>query len=764
MTTPTITDYLKYSNLQMAAEAFLANNDGTIKLDIKQALIDGNLHASVFTATQATEFAAQWQVVAQKSNTGTGFSGTLFRCKLTDPAKGLVEGQLVLSFRSTEFIDDAVRDSAATNTLEIGNTGFAWGQIADMEAWYAELKADATKLGGKAFSVTGYSLGGHLATAFNLLHPGAAQQVVTFNGAGVGLVKQGSLVDAMNYFRDLLANPALIKTRLDLTLPDLASFYDTLRTNLANKTWSAAQARDALNNLSLTNLTESQLALFAAEKAPLTKALNDIINLQAEALRIVPLTAGGSGSDANASPKAVPAAEILAQTLDYRLAVDLAARNTEAATLIGGVARGLTGKEYLAGRASNQWDLVGKETTTPAWSAVANSLWHYGTDVPVFIEDQPIVRGSIVSGIVAASLDYGDVKLLVDKYNQNNFADTHSLVLIVDSLNVQNTLLQLLPEAQRSEAAATLNTLLNNASWRTAQNGDLITGNSQGQAEGDVLENIVNALADLFLGPQAQAQRLNGSPDGNTWWSTTDTVVGQDAYTGRDKLYATLKAVTDSDIYKNMLPGTLTLAASGAGLRDTARDDFGAYAALYSLSPFVFSTGTAAQAAVFDGSGLYATWKADQDARAAGVASEALPISDAWLADRAEFLQRKNWFNAQNLGPVKPILDPEKDKHTYQTDSTFFEDAASGYRIAQGFNPDAPAFDNLRTYYFGDERDNNARGRGVDDHLYGGAGNDRLEGCTGKDGRGTRDIKTWRWRYGDCAVKARNRDTWRRAA
>ena len=41
-------------------------------------------------------------------------------------------------------------------------------------------------------SVTGYCLGGHLATAFNLLHPGAAQQVVTFNGAGVGEVNEKS--------------------------------------------------------------------------------------------------------------------------------------------------------------------------------------------------------------------------------------------------------------------------------------------------------------------------------------------------------------------------------------------------------------------------------------------------------------------------------------------------------------------------------------------------------------------------------------------
>ena len=31
MTTPTIAEYLKYANLQIAAEAFLVNNDGSFK-------------------------------------------------------------------------------------------------------------------------------------------------------------------------------------------------------------------------------------------------------------------------------------------------------------------------------------------------------------------------------------------------------------------------------------------------------------------------------------------------------------------------------------------------------------------------------------------------------------------------------------------------------------------------------------------------------------------------------------------------------------
>ncbi len=49
--------------------------------------------------------------------TATGFSGALFVNSLTH--------ELVLSFRSTEFLDDAVRDNTATNMLEIDGTGFA---------------------------------------------------------------------------------------------------------------------------------------------------------------------------------------------------------------------------------------------------------------------------------------------------------------------------------------------------------------------------------------------------------------------------------------------------------------------------------------------------------------------------------------------------------------------------------------------------------------------------------------------------------------
>lgn len=61
MVTLAVTDYLKYANLQMAAEAFLVDGDGVplIEDSLVRALRIGNDHASKFTQVQAEAFAAQ---------------------------------------------------------------------------------------------------------------------------------------------------------------------------------------------------------------------------------------------------------------------------------------------------------------------------------------------------------------------------------------------------------------------------------------------------------------------------------------------------------------------------------------------------------------------------------------------------------------------------------------------------------------------------------------------------------------------------------
>jgi len=209
------TTYLKYAHLQIAAEAFYGlknasagakNSSSAIPL---HALTIGNERSSKFTATDAAWFAQMWEVVEHQSNTRTGFSGTLFRAKQSDDKWGITEGEQVLSFRSTEFVDDATRDNQATNTMEVKEHGWAFGQIDDMQKWFISLKNNEKLEAKNPIVVTGYSLGGHLATAFYLLHkddliaPGKPliQKIYTFNGAGVGKVNSKiDLVDVMDIF------------------------------------------------------------------------------------------------------------------------------------------------------------------------------------------------------------------------------------------------------------------------------------------------------------------------------------------------------------------------------------------------------------------------------------------------------------------------------------------------------------------------------------------------------------------------------------
>ena len=150
MITPSASQYLEFANLQIAAEAFYNNikanpnwqnsSGGNVifgnLIDIP-SLVDGNKHTSKFTPTLAQEFMGKWEMLAHIANTGAGFSGSLFRAKHDIAGTAIKAGELVLSFRSTEFIEDAVRDNRATNTLEIKEKGFAFGQIADMERWAA---------------------------------------------------------------------------------------------------------------------------------------------------------------------------------------------------------------------------------------------------------------------------------------------------------------------------------------------------------------------------------------------------------------------------------------------------------------------------------------------------------------------------------------------------------------------------------------------------------------------------------------------------
>ena len=194
---PSAAEMLEMAKLQIVAEAFLeglpvkngkliipsprkeytSSDDVIQKINSKQfgtLLKEGNGHTSILTQAQMENFTDNWEVISYMPITDTGFSGTLFRAK--QPIKDekgneiVKKDQLVMSFRSTEFIDDSARDNQATNTLEIAEKGWAFGQIDDMERWYQSLRESKIIGDGEKISLTGYSLGGHLATIFDTPH------------------------------------------------------------------------------------------------------------------------------------------------------------------------------------------------------------------------------------------------------------------------------------------------------------------------------------------------------------------------------------------------------------------------------------------------------------------------------------------------------------------------------------------------------------------------------------------------------------------
>ncbi|MBG9389188.1 HlyD family secretion protein [Caenimonas aquaedulcis] len=88
----------------MAAEAScpLGFTEGPIPL---ATVTTGNGRASLTPLQIAEQVASEWVVVAHQENTATGFSGTAFR-NITTPEQ-------VISFSSTEFVDDDARDNQA---------------------------------------------------------------------------------------------------------------------------------------------------------------------------------------------------------------------------------------------------------------------------------------------------------------------------------------------------------------------------------------------------------------------------------------------------------------------------------------------------------------------------------------------------------------------------------------------------------------------------------------------------------------------------
>ena len=180
--------WLQFALQQMAAESYLGGfnfSDDTTQLINR--LKFGNNNSTVlgltdpnaptlsgmtrFTTSQAEQFTERYHILDHHANDATGFSATLMQER---DAQGNLTNNFTLSFRSTEYREqvdggDHERDAEWGADGEITLNGFAFGQLASMETYYQTTVKNLLPAGA-VLNVTGYSLGGHLATVFTELH------------------------------------------------------------------------------------------------------------------------------------------------------------------------------------------------------------------------------------------------------------------------------------------------------------------------------------------------------------------------------------------------------------------------------------------------------------------------------------------------------------------------------------------------------------------------------------------------------------------
>ena len=217
-----ISTWLDFAIQQMAAESYL-HRVLSRELTLEQALLLGNnnvsleglLNPNLAGKTRLTDQLVSWfvspppalpryTIIDHHANDATGFSATLFFDTQSN--------SYTLSFRSLEYQHrsqggDWERDGQGGAAGEIAGDGFALGQLVSMERYFADLEEGKLTNGtidptlqtffanaNNQINVSGYSLGGHLATVFTLLHSTRVNHTYIFNGAGIGQVGGGTSV------------------------------------------------------------------------------------------------------------------------------------------------------------------------------------------------------------------------------------------------------------------------------------------------------------------------------------------------------------------------------------------------------------------------------------------------------------------------------------------------------------------------------------------------------------------------------------------
>ncbi len=207
-----------------------------------------------------------------------------------------------------------------------------------------------------------------------------------------------------------------------------------------------------------------------------------------------------------------------------------------------------------------------------------------------------------------------------------------------------------------------------------------------------------------------------------------DSNVGNPQPASRLDYQANIAALRNSDAF-NALVGKVHIDISSGDFRNKAQTDFGALAALTTLSPLWISgngVDDAPLTALWTSpawSSTYGLWQADQTLSASDREAGKATFTDQWIADRSSLLDALERYNMVDASGslINSTGSTSNAKNVYV-------DVDSARTLTEGLNG-LPA----RYIKFGGAADDTLLGEIMDDHLYGGDGDDTLKGQMGDD-------------------------------
>ena len=247
---------------------------------------------------------------------------------------------------------------------------------------------------------------------------------------------------------------------------------------------------------------------------------------------------------------------------------------------------------------------------------------------------------------------------------------------------------------------------------------------------------MVQALGDI-TGASSNAAwvRINPNPSGGTWAVREN----DGSYTGRDAFHANLGLITNSSAFTG-LAGQVRVGATHDA--QAAHSDFAALLSLTSGASFSLrltdpAPTSAGSLALYAGRrDLYDQWLADRIAITEGRDSNALNFTDSYLSDRTALL---NALARRNAGDIGGSLVVTSNTPADRVLDFAYADALNGQNSTLAVINSTAVNNNMtgrhQTIAFGNDQANTLSGTEnvLGDHLYGGAGDDTVNGLAGAD-------------------------------